>query len=283
MTHEGKTILDAIVAGLDGVTPGPWRHNRVHDNAGVVHGDEIFRDGNRELVVDDVVKDLDAAHIARCDPDSISAIAAYVAELQSENDRLRAALANSDQPCAYCSLPRDEWAKCSDGFPGCGRADDAMGCPELGAVILAADLERQVAALRDALSSSQDYLEHLHEALGSQIAIEARGQWEWNDNALSNAAEAAASFEARIRKEAVERAVAGYEDALSHAEAEKRIRADEREKLAAYCERTTMETVTQPQNAQFCGCYVAGEAISGPKHPGMGYAAAIRAMGDAHD
>lgn len=54
-------------------------------------------------------------------------------QIAQENTRLRAALAQSDQPCAYCSLPADEWEKCAHGFPGCDRADDAMGCPELGA------------------------------------------------------------------------------------------------------------------------------------------------------
>ena len=53
--------------------------------------------------------------------------------LKQENERLRAALAQSDQPCAYCSLLRGYWVKCDSGFPGCGRVDDAMGCPELGA------------------------------------------------------------------------------------------------------------------------------------------------------
>lgn len=54
-------------------------------------------------------------------------------EVVAENTRLRAALAMSERPCAYCSLPADEWAKCASGFPGCARADDANGCPELGA------------------------------------------------------------------------------------------------------------------------------------------------------
>jgi hypothetical protein len=52
---------------------------------------------------------------------------------EAENTRLRAALAQSELPCVYCSLPRDEWEKCQHGFPGCSRGEDAMGCPELGA------------------------------------------------------------------------------------------------------------------------------------------------------
>lgn len=63
-------------------------------------------------------------------------------EARAENTRLRAALAMSDQPCAYCSLPAEEMAKCASGFPGCARADDAMGCPHLGAAIELAELKK---------------------------------------------------------------------------------------------------------------------------------------------
>ena len=66
-----------------------------------------------------------------------------------ENTRLRAALAHSDQPCVYCSLPADELAKCKSGFPGCGRADDALGCPELGASMRVEEMEARVEGLED--------------------------------------------------------------------------------------------------------------------------------------
>jgi hypothetical protein len=76
-----------------------------------------------------------------------------LAEATAENTRLRAALANSKDPCAYCSLPKNEWSKCVKGFPGCDRADDAMGCPELGARLEAdeatARVERAEAALAE--------------------------------------------------------------------------------------------------------------------------------------
>ena len=73
--------------------------------------------------------------------------------VQAENVRLRAALAQSDQPCAYCSLPRDEWTKCPVGFPGCARGDDAMGCPELGARLEVEQLEAEIVRLRAAIKS----------------------------------------------------------------------------------------------------------------------------------
>ena len=77
---------------------------------------------------------------------------------REENKRLRAALAQSDQPCAYCSLPADEWAKCESGFPGCDRADDAMGCPELGARFALDTAERQLAEARAALGAIRSSL-----------------------------------------------------------------------------------------------------------------------------
>lgn len=83
-------------------------------------------------------------YFAQCDEDNgfgeragLGRLAAGWIDLCStamaENIRLRAALAQSDQPCAYCTLPAEEWNRCQYGFPGCARADDAMGCPELGA------------------------------------------------------------------------------------------------------------------------------------------------------
>ena len=48
------------------------------------------------------------------------------ARLRKENDTLRGLIAKSNLPCVYCSLPASDMAKCSSGFPGCGRADDLM-------------------------------------------------------------------------------------------------------------------------------------------------------------
>ena len=67
-----------------------------------------------------------------------------LAEATAENTRLRAALASSKDPCAYCQLPKDEMAKCRSGFPGCARADDLMGCPELGASLEADRLKSEL-------------------------------------------------------------------------------------------------------------------------------------------
>jgi len=64
---------------------------------------------------------------------SLGDVEKNLAMLRVENDRLRAALANGSGFCIYCELPKDEWAKCARGFPGCSRSDDAMMCPHFGA------------------------------------------------------------------------------------------------------------------------------------------------------
>lgn len=67
-------------------------------------------------------------------PRYVDALLKAAQEIQ-ENTRLRAALGNSELPCVYCSLPKEEWAQCEFGFPGCSRADDAVGCPHLGSYL----------------------------------------------------------------------------------------------------------------------------------------------------
>jgi hypothetical protein len=76
---------------------------------------------------------------------------AKVKELEAENTRIRAAFANSDHVCVYCSLPAADWAKCQYGFPGCERGEDALGCAELGASLALKDAEAHAKALADAL------------------------------------------------------------------------------------------------------------------------------------
>lgn len=137
-------ILDQIERGLEGVTPGPWRRKPMKgytddyvltdhpDFQQPKHGNFVAECGFSGGKVEHRYE-ADAAHIARCDPDTMRAIIDAYRQTEAENTRLRAALANSELPCVYCTLPKDEWSKCPYGFPGCGRANDAMGCPELGA------------------------------------------------------------------------------------------------------------------------------------------------------
>lgn len=90
-----------------------------------------------------------------CDP---VRFATALRALAAENTRLRAALAQSKSPCAYCQLPAEEMARCRSGFPGCARADDMAGCPEFGASMEAHLLREQLAAAR-ADTERLDWLE----------------------------------------------------------------------------------------------------------------------------
>ena len=65
---------------------------------------------------------------------------------QEENIRIRAALAQSPGACAYCQLPKERWAECRSGFPGCGRLDDAQGCPEFGASMERDEIQKELTA-----------------------------------------------------------------------------------------------------------------------------------------
>lgn len=99
-------------------------------------------------------------HAEQCDAaaSALTSQSLSLSEARAENERLRAALAQSDLPCAYCSLPKDEWAKCASGFPGCDRADDAMGCPELGARLSIESATRQRDEALAALNASEEAL-----------------------------------------------------------------------------------------------------------------------------
>jgi len=86
MTREQIT---AMLDGLDGVTPGPWKaenwrvSERKNDSnpVAICNRSDLFRD---------------AAHIARCDPDTIRALCELalrgleVEALRAENERLQA-------------------------------------------------------------------------------------------------------------------------------------------------------------------------------------------------
>lgn len=92
MTHPARDKLEAIVKGLGDVPPGKWSA----DQTGVVVC--VSSDGDRTVLAarksDVPLKH--AAHIARCDPDTMREIADYVRTLQEENQALRKA--NEWQP-----------------------------------------------------------------------------------------------------------------------------------------------------------------------------------------
>lgn len=56
--------------------------------------------------------------------EEILAAGKRIEALEAENNRMRALLAYGSDPCVYCRLPKADMARCANGFPGCGRADD---------------------------------------------------------------------------------------------------------------------------------------------------------------
>ena len=102
---------------------------------------------------------------------------------QSENTRLRAALAASKSPCVYCSLPAEEWSKCKQGFPGCGRMDDAMGCPELGASMALEELKERANAL---VVAGDDLSVGIDSVLSATDILELKTNWRHARAAFTN-------------------------------------------------------------------------------------------------
>ena len=76
--HPGKQKLEELVAGLEGVTPGPWYADRV-----------FVRDDNDDHTVaecPDGPSYANAAHIARCDPDTIRSISDAYKAMEEQLD-----------------------------------------------------------------------------------------------------------------------------------------------------------------------------------------------------
>jgi hypothetical protein len=58
-----------------------------------------------------------------------AALSEEIAARKAENAAMRGLLATAEIPCVYCGLPKDDWAKCASGFPGCARMGDAQNAP----------------------------------------------------------------------------------------------------------------------------------------------------------
>ena len=109
---DARKAIARIVDNMDGVTPGPWdadwiKSENIHcygvltdqgficdtlnADAEVV---EIFRDHDGEGDFDDIdIQGMrNMQHLSRCDPDTMRAIAALLAELDAEIERLNSAL-----------------------------------------------------------------------------------------------------------------------------------------------------------------------------------------------
>lgn len=99
--------------------------------------------------------------------EALASQAVRIRELEQENTTLRASTANSGGPCLYCKLPKEDWSKCAQGFPGCARGDDAMLCPHVGADLGSMDrireLEQRLVQLEDEKNA---YIDYVGDALG---------------------------------------------------------------------------------------------------------------------
>jgi hypothetical protein len=109
--------IAAIRDGCEGVTPGPWRRYSKsphvardtarpdpHPNVGSVLVAECGNYRDKELVPFNMDRWLaDAAHIARCDPDTIHALATEVLESRAEIERLVAEVADAQLSEAHAN------------------------------------------------------------------------------------------------------------------------------------------------------------------------------------
>ena len=137
--HPGKQKLDELVAGLDGVTPGPWKFSPWH----VEEDNPCVRVVNGGWILANTSSDNNAAHIARCDPDTIRSISDAYKAMEERAEKaealvslLRADLAtlvNADPEfCEGCGAPigHDEDVSTVSDVRGCwGYAADVKDAP----------------------------------------------------------------------------------------------------------------------------------------------------------
>lgn len=101
--------INAMLDGLAGVTPGRWfaKHRRIYR----YHEEGEFAHISAAIACD--VADLDAAHIARCDPDTIRSILTELLELRAENERLLAAMVKARDGLRWSQIHLREADMCS--------------------------------------------------------------------------------------------------------------------------------------------------------------------------
>jgi hypothetical protein len=122
----------------------------------------------------EVMSEWIAASLLASQAEEIERLRAGLVATEAENSRIRAALAVSKDPCVYCALPADEMAKCAHGFPACGRADDMLGCPELGASLeverLTGERDKALEAMEIVLTGGNHLANLLIGSLGARFS-----------------------------------------------------------------------------------------------------------------
>ncbi len=96
--HKGKTALDEIMAGLDGVTPGAWSKQKMLSAKFEMGQHWVIGNGDAIVTFSPIVNAhdpedqesarIDAAHIARCSPHTIRDIAAYAAVMREALEKI---------------------------------------------------------------------------------------------------------------------------------------------------------------------------------------------------
>lgn len=162
-THQrAREALAEIEAGLEGVTPGPWKwrndinHREYNLSPGILITGET--DGTPW---GDLIDKANAAHIARCDPDTLASIIALVKAMDEELADLRAAHA---ELLALHSEELDTAAIAAQWGVEHGRG---------GAKARIAELEAEVARLRNALNDVIN--RSLNDPLGTSKVLDMRG------------------------------------------------------------------------------------------------------------
>lgn len=113
MTPEpGREALAAIVAGLEGVTPGPWKKIGSIGEYWLATDDGYLQTGHESAF-----DEKDADHIARCHPEAIRSIADYVAKVEARATTAEARAEAAEERVAVLEEALKPFADLADEIP----------------------------------------------------------------------------------------------------------------------------------------------------------------------